>query len=101
MRSDEIAWFEADGNLVVAHTDGAALRVERSIRRLEVELRSPPFFLARRGVIVNLDRVTEIEHGSKGAFVLVVQDGVGSRIPVSERQSPKLRALLDDPERGD
>ncbi|MCR9245141.1 MAG: LytTR family DNA-binding domain-containing protein [bacterium] len=95
VRRSEVAWIQALSSVVVAHTADGELRLDRSIRSLEQELPTPPFLLARRGVLVNLDHVTEIRPGLRGTLRLQMADAMGSEITTSERQAKELRRLLD------
>ena len=90
----DIVFFDVEDGLVRAHTRERTYGTDRSIREFESHLPQPPFFLARRGVIVNLDRSREIEPYFKGTYVIIADDATRTEIIVSERQSKKLRQWL-------
>ena len=62
----------------------------------ELEAGLPPdlFFRARREVLVNLNRIKEIQPYFKSGFLLVMADTSGTRIVVSERQARSLRQRI-------
>ncbi|MEM7202073.1 MAG: LytTR family DNA-binding domain-containing protein [Planctomycetota bacterium] len=90
----DIVCVSAEGSVVHVHTAQEVLRADQPVRELEAVLPDPPFFRARRGVLVNLDRVQEIQHGFRGCFVLVLADAGATEIALSERQSKVLRERL-------
>jgi DNA-binding LytR/AlgR family response regulator len=64
------------------------------INDLEARLPDPPFFHAHRSVIVNLGKVKEIAPFLKSTYLLIMNDRQASEIQVSERQSKRLRQML-------
>ncbi|MEM7206088.1 MAG: LytTR family DNA-binding domain-containing protein [Planctomycetota bacterium] len=94
LRPEDIVCASAEGSLVHVHTAVEVLRADQPVRELEAVLPDPPFFRARRGALVNLDRVQEIQHGFRGCFVLVLGDAGATEIAPSERQSKVLRERL-------
>jgi two-component system LytT family response regulator/two-component system response regulator LytT len=73
----------------------ALCRTDYQITELEARLPDPPFFVARRSVIVNLRKVKEIAPFFKSTYQLIMNDPEATEIQVSERQSKRLREMLE------
>ena len=97
---EEVLYAEVESGLVHLHTPRESLPTDRTLDELARELPQPPFFLARRGVLVNLERVREIESYHRGTYVLILDTAARIEIVVSERRSKRLREWLQD-QRGD
>lgn len=91
---DQICCFELSGGTVHVKTESDGYWTDYQLNDLEARLPDPPFFRAHRSVIVNLQKVKEIAPLLKSSFLLVLNDQAGSEIQVSERQSKKLRQML-------
>jgi len=87
----DIAWFEADGDYVVAHTATSRHLVHLSLNRLEERLDGARFTRIHRTHIVNLDHVKAFRRQPPGRLVAELADG--TRLPVSRAKAQELRAL--------
>jgi two-component system LytT family response regulator len=87
----EIAWFEADGDYVIAHTDRARHPLNLSLSRLEERLDSTRFVRVHRAHIVNLDHVRTFKRDTRGNLEAELVNG--SRVPVSRARAQELRSL--------
>ncbi len=94
LRLEQICYFEISDGTVKVKTDTDSYWTDYQMNDLESRLPDPPFFRAHRSAIVNLSKVKEIAPTSKSSYLIVVNDQTGSEIHVSERQSKKLRQLL-------
>lgn len=94
LRLEQICYFEISDGTVKVKTDTDSYWTDYQLNDLESRLPDPPFFRAHRSAIVNLSKVKEIAPTSKSSYLIVVNDQTGSEIHVSERQSKKLRQLL-------
>jgi two-component system, LytTR family, response regulator len=90
----DVCFFRVEDEIVRMRTESATFQVEHTLADLVARLPDPPFFRARRSVVVNLRKIKEIAPMFKGSFVLVMKDKEGSEIQVSERQSKYVRELL-------
>jgi DNA-binding LytR/AlgR family response regulator len=90
-----VLFFRTPGGEPHAHLAHEVLRLDLALAQFQERLPQPPFFLARRGVLVNLERLREIQPYHRGAYVLLVDDTARTEIQVSERQSKELRLLLE------
>jgi len=79
---------------VRARTINDTVRVNYQIGDLEQGLQELSFFRAHRASLVNLRRVKEIRPVARSAFVLIMDDPIGTQIEVSERQARALRAMM-------
>jgi two-component system LytT family response regulator len=91
---DEIDWIEADAKFVLLHSGGGVTPLKESIGRLEEKLDPSRFLRVHRSVIVNLDRVSEIDGPEAGAQCVVLKNG--ERLPLSRANRPKLYEVAAD-----
>lgn len=91
---DQIVFFEVADGTVKVKTNTDIYWTDYQINDLEARLPDPPFFRAHRSAIVNMQKVKEIAPTARASYLLVMNDQTASEIHVSERQSKKLRQLL-------
>jgi two-component system LytT family response regulator len=91
IRTDDIDWFEADGNYVRLHAGETVFTVRSTLRRVEERLDPARFKRAHRSSILNLDRVARLEPSFHGEYVAVLRGG--ARVPVSRSYSSWVREL--------
>jgi two-component system LytT family response regulator len=87
----DVAWLEADGDYVVAHTARARHVLNLSLSRLEERLDSTRFVRVHRAHIVNLDHVRAFKRDTSGNLEAELVDG--RRVPVSRARAQELRRL--------
>ena len=87
---DRVAWFEADGDYVVAHGERGRHTVHLSLNRLEQRLDARKFVRIHRGCVVNLDHVSAFRRAERGQLVAEMRSGV--RLPVSRARAQLLRS---------
>ena len=88
---DEVSWFEAAGDYVVAHVGAARHLLHLALHRLEARLPAGRFARLHRTHIVNLDQVKAFRPHGKGQLVAVLADG--TRLVVSRSRARELRGL--------
>ena len=86
--ASSIDWFEADNNYVVLHVSGAKHRLRTGISVLARSLDPRQFAQIHRSIIVNLDRVKEVQPWFGGDYVAILLDG--RRLRVSRTYAPKV-----------
>lgn len=86
---NSIAWFEADGDYVIAHTDTARHMLHLSLNRLETRLDPKKFVRIHRAHIVNMDRVTAFRRQDRTKLVAEMSDG--TRLAVSRERAKEIR----------
>lgn len=91
---DQICYCAVKDGIVQIKTADSLYRTEYQIADLESRLPEPPYFRAHRSAIVNMNQVKEIAPFFKSSYLLVMKDNEASEIQVSERQSKKLRQML-------
>ena len=64
------------------------------LSELEAGLPADLFFRARREVLVNLNKIKEIQPYIKSGFLLVMADAAATQIVVSERQARSFRQRI-------
>lgn len=86
-----VAWFEADGDYVVAHAGRSHHMIHVSLNRVEARLDPARFVRIHRTHIVNLDHVKAFRRHGKGQLLAELIDG--TRLVVSRARAHDLRAL--------
>jgi len=91
----EIAYFEADQELVAIHTlGGKEYSADLTLTELEEKLDPSRFFRTHRKTIINLDHLVRLEPVEGSRFVAVLVDGAGTKVEVSRTGSKRLRERL-------
>ncbi len=91
-RVDEIDYIEAANYKVRIHVGGDVHEVRETLANLEERLDPQRFARIHRGVIVNIDRIKELQPYFNGAFVVILEDGTELRL--SRRRRDTLEDLL-------
>jgi two-component system LytT family response regulator len=89
VRTDEIDWIEAAGNYVKIHVQEEAHLLRETIGGLEARLESERFLRIHRSIIVNIDRIRELQPGFHGDQVVILRDG--TELPLSRGYRDKLQ----------
>jgi two-component system LytT family response regulator len=88
---DRVAYFSADGDYIVAHTERARHLLHLSLARLELRLDPKRFLRIHRAHVINLDLVKAFRRDAGGQLVAEMLDG--TRLPVSRSRAQELRHL--------
>ena len=97
IEADDIVWIESQDYYVRLHTRQGKPLLRATLKSLGERLDPDRFCLVRRGALVNVDEVEEIQRLFKGAHALVLSDGTQLRISrsrwqeVREQLAPRLR----------
>jgi two-component system LytT family response regulator len=92
VRFDEIDRVEADGNYVRFHTGPIAHLVRETLAWCEEQLPSDRFLRISRSILVNLDRVKEVQPLFYGDHVVILRDG--TQLTLSRTYRDRLNALM-------
>jgi two-component system LytT family response regulator len=84
--------FEGADDHVLVRVGAVTHRVRTRLRELEAQLAPRRLARVHRSVIVNLDRVREVQPMFRGDAAAILQDG--RRLPVSARYRKELLARL-------
>ena len=87
----DVAWFEAEGDYVVAHTARTRHVLNLSLTRLEARLDPVRFVRVHRAHLVNMDFVRAFKRDAGGNLEAELVDG--RRVPVSRARAQELRSL--------
>ena len=87
VRSGDTDWIEAARNYVRIHAGKATYVLREKVGRLERQLDPARFARCHRRVIVNLERVKEVQPWFGGDSVLVLQDGTQLRLSRTFRRA--------------
>jgi two-component system LytT family response regulator len=86
--ASSVDWFEADGNYVRLHVGATEHRLRTAINVLVRSLDPRQFAQIHRSMIVNLDRVREVQPWFGGDYVAILTDG--RRLRVSRTYAPRV-----------
>jgi two-component system LytT family response regulator len=92
LRTETIDWIEAAGKFVHLHVGRAVHALRESMAELEQELDPARFLRISRSVIVNVDRIQEIQPWFQGDYVLILTDG--TRLTSTRGYRDNMRKLL-------
>jgi two-component system, LytTR family, response regulator len=92
LRTETIDYIEAAGKFVHLHVGRTVHPLRESMAELEQELDSVRFLRISRSVIVNLDRIQEIQPWFQGDYVLILTDG--TKLTSTRGYRDNMRRLL-------
>ena len=92
LRTETIDYIEAAGKFVHLHVGRTVHALRESMAELEQELDHTRFLRISRSVIVNLDRIQEIQPWFQGDYVLILTDG--SKLTSTRGYRDNMRRLL-------
>ena len=92
VRIEEIDWIEADGNYVQLRVGNVSHQLRETLSGLETQLPSDRFMRISRSVIVNLDRIKELQPMFYGDYAVILQNG--ARLTLSRNFRDRLEEWL-------
>jgi two-component system LytT family response regulator len=75
LKASEIDWIETDGDLVKFHVGPQTYLHRTTLTRLEERLSPKLFLRIHRSIVVNVERVRELQPWFQGDYVLILADG--------------------------
>jgi two-component system, LytTR family, response regulator len=90
----EIDWIDADGDYVRVHVGKTSFRVRETVKRLVRQLDPARFARIHRSMIVNVDRIRELQPYYRGEYAVLLLDG--TRLKLSRGRRAALETLLGD-----
>jgi two-component system LytT family response regulator len=84
----EVDWIEADGNYMVLHVGDVQHRLRASLAGLTEGLDPKVFVRIHRSVIVNVERIREVQPWFGGDYVAILK--TGAKLRVSRLRAPQL-----------
>ncbi len=92
LRADEIDWIEAAANYVKLHVGKESHLLRETINGLAAKLDPEKFLRIHRSIIINLERIKELQPWFHGDYVVIMQDG--TQLISSRNYREQLRKLL-------
>ncbi len=92
LRVDEIDWIEAAANYVKLHVGKESHLLRETINSLAAKLDPDKFLRIHRSIIVNFERVKELQPWFHGDYVVILQDG--KQLTSSRSYRERLHKLL-------
>jgi two-component system LytT family response regulator len=86
LRTEEVDWLEAQGDYVCLHAGAKKHLVRNRISVLEKQLGGSTFVRIHRSIIVNTDRIRELQPLTYGEYSVVLADGTRLTLSRSYRQ---------------
>src|SRR5262245_18405540 len=75
VKSGEIDWIESAANYALLHVGDKTHVLRETMRALEEQLSPVQFLRVSRSVIVNIERIKELQPMMKGDYVVILQSG--------------------------
>src|SRR5579863_3887734 len=92
LKADEVDWIEAAGNYVRLHVASESHLLRETMSAIEGKLDPHKFVRIHRGVVVNPDRIKELQPLFHGDHQVTLQDG--SRLTLSRTYRENLERVL-------
>ena len=93
LRVEEIDWMRTVGNYVRLQVGRDSHLMRETMSGIEAKLNPDRFMRVHRSIIVNLDRVKEVQPWAKGEYVVIMRDG--TRLMMSRRYRERLNERLN------
>jgi two-component system LytT family response regulator len=93
--ADDIDWIEAAENYVQVHAGRTGHLIHVTMNTLEKSLDPETFVRIHRSVIVNVQRIKELQPALHGEYAITLANGV--RLQSGRMYNAKLRALAENP----
>ena len=92
VRTDDLDWIEAADNYVSLHVGGESFLLRETMNHLEGRLAAGKFLRISRSVIVNVERVKELQPLFHGEYAVILRNGM--RLTLTRGYRDKLEILL-------
>lgn len=92
LRAHDIDWLETVGNYIRFHVGRDSHLMRETMNGMELKLDPQRFMRIHRSIIVNIDRVKELQPWAKGEYVVMMRDG--ARLTMSRRYRERLHTAL-------
>jgi two-component system LytT family response regulator len=88
IRVQDVDWFGIDGNYVTINVGDRASRLRTTLRAIGEQLDARQFIRIHKSVIVNVERIRELQPWFGGDYVAILVDG--RKLRVSRKYAPEL-----------
>lgn len=94
LKKDQIDWVDADDNYINVHTGQEKHLLRETLASFEEKLGPRKFMRISRSVIVNIDRIKELQPLFHGEYSVILKDG--TRLTLSRSYRDKVQGLLEN-----
>lgn len=84
----DVDWIEADGNYAILHVGETKHRIRAALRQIIAELDPKRFVRTHRSVIVNVERIRELQPWFGGDYIAILR--TGAKLKVSRLRAAQL-----------
>lgn len=92
-KPNEITWIEAAANYVRLNVrSGQSYLIRQTMHEIEHKLDAGMFLRIHRSIIVNIERVRELQPCGGGEYIVMLQDG--KQLPLGRSYRPRMEQLL-------
>jgi two-component system LytT family response regulator len=92
LREEEIDWIEAAANYVRIHGSGREYLVRDTLNSFAERMSSRRFLRIHRSIIVNVDRISELEPCNGSEYIILLRDG--KELPVGRSYRESVESAL-------
>lgn len=92
VKTTDIDWIEAADNYACLHCAGVTHVLRETLNSLESRLDRRMFLRIHRSIIVNADRITELQPWFRGDYLVILKDG--SKLKLSRTYREALSSIL-------
>jgi len=94
LKFDEIDWVESAGNYVKLHVGSESHLLRETMGEMERKLGNEKFVRIHRTVIVNLDRIKELQPWFNGEYIVILNNGM--KLTASRGYKKKLSEVFQE-----
>jgi two-component system LytT family response regulator len=94
LKFDEIDWVESAGNYVKLHVGSESHLLRETMSEMERKLGDEKFVRIHRTVIVNLDRIKELQPWFNGEYIVILNNGI--KLTASRGYKKKLSEVFQE-----
>lgn len=87
----DVDWFEASGNYVRVHVGRVSHLIRETMHGIEAQLDPNLFARIHRAVIVNMDRIRELQPWFAGDYIVILRDGRQLKLSRTYREALQSR----------
>jgi two-component system LytT family response regulator len=91
LKVSDVDWFEASGNYVRVYVGRASHLIRETMHGVESQLDPNEFARIHRAVIVNLDRIRELQPWFAGDYIVILRDGRQLKLSRTYREQLQSR----------
>jgi two-component system LytT family response regulator len=92
---EDVDWIGAAENYVELHVSRAIHLLHVTMNTLEKSLDPEAFLRIHRSIIVNADRIKDVQSSAHGEYVITLRDG--ERLQSGRTYADRLKALVNNP----